>query len=120
MPEVAVISSGENNQYGHPHDNVLSRLRDADVKVYRTDLQGDIIIRSDGINLTVETQRNAEIPTNPTVLPVDDYSYIGNINSKRFHRLDCHTLPAEHNRVHLESREHAIESGYDPCGNCKP
>jgi competence protein ComEC len=120
MPEIAVISCGSDNRYGHPHDNVLSRLRDASVKVYRTDLQGDIIIRSDGFNLSVETQRNANIPTNPTALPVDDYSYIGNINSKRFHRLDCRTLPAEHNRVHLESREHAIENGFDPCGNCKP
>ena len=120
MPEIAVISCGANNQYGHPHDNLLSRLRDADVKVYRTDLQGDIIIRSDGINLTVETKRNADIQTNPTEHIVDEFSYIGNINSKKFHRLNCHTLPAEHNRVHLETREHAIDNGYDPCGNCKP
>ena len=120
MPEIAIISSGLENQYGHPHDNLLSRLRDADVKVYRTDLQGDIIIRSDGVNLTIETQRNADIPTNPTDLVVEDYTHIGNSRSNIFHRPDCKTLPAEHNRVHLETREHAEDHGFRPCQNCKP
>lgn len=48
MPQYAIISVGEDNSYGHPHDEVLSRLRDADVEVYRTDLDGDIICVSDG------------------------------------------------------------------------
>jgi len=120
MPEIAIISSGQNNQYGHPHDNTLSRLRDADVTVYRTDLQGDIIVISDGINISVETQRNAYITTNPTEPVVEEVSHIGNVNSKKFHRPDCSSLPAEHNRVHLETREHAIDNGFDPCGICKP
>ncbi len=45
-------------------------------------------------------------------------AYIGNKNSKKFHRPDCHTLPAEKNRVPLASYEDAINSGYTPCGNC--
>ena len=48
MPEYAIISVGEGNSYGHPTDNNLSRLRDADVTVYRTDLNGDIFVTSDG------------------------------------------------------------------------
>jgi len=132
MPEIAIISVGVNNQHKHPHDDTLSRLRDADVKVYRTDLQGDIIIRSDGKNLTVETQRNLDIPTNPTDVSnlhtdstdtyIDEitHTHIGNARTKKFHTLICHTLPEEHNRVHLESRDHAINDGFDPCGNCKP
>ncbi len=48
MPQLAVISCGKNNSYGHPHDEVLSRLHDADVTVYRTDLEGTVIISSDG------------------------------------------------------------------------
>ena len=43
-PETAVISCGANNAYGHPTEDTLSKLRDADVNVFRTDLQGDIII----------------------------------------------------------------------------
>lgn len=56
MPQYAVISVGEDNSYGHPTDDVLSRLRDADVTVYRTDLHGDIICYSDGETLYFETE----------------------------------------------------------------
>lgn len=54
MPQYAVISVGKNNSYGHPHDEVLSRLRDADVTVYRTDELGDITCISDGKTVTFE------------------------------------------------------------------
>ena len=54
MPEYAVISVGKNS-YGHPADDVLSRLSDARAKIYRTDLIGDIAVMSDGKNLKVIT-----------------------------------------------------------------
>lgn len=60
MPQYAVISVGEGNSYGHPADNTLSRLRDAEVTVYRTDLQGDIVCKSDGTNVTFSTDKNAD------------------------------------------------------------
>ncbi len=52
MPQYAVISVGAGNSYGHPDDTVLSRLRDADVTVYRTDLDGDLYCTSDGKKVT--------------------------------------------------------------------
>ncbi len=57
MPKYAVISVGKNNN-GHPSEAVLSRLKDADAIVYRTDLQGDIIASSDGSNITITTSEN--------------------------------------------------------------
>lgn len=54
MPEYAVISVGADNTYGHPTDAVLSRLRDADVQVYRTDRDGHIVFRGDGNTLWPE------------------------------------------------------------------
>ena len=63
MPEYAVISVGTDNSYGHPTEDTLSRLRDADVKVYRTDMQGDIICTSDGKTVTMQASRNADIDT---------------------------------------------------------
>lgn len=62
-PEYAVISVGKNNSYGHPTDAVLSRLRDADVEVYRTDMQGDIICTSDGKEVSFTVDRNAAANT---------------------------------------------------------
>ena len=57
QPKYAVISCGADNEYGHPHDDTLSRLRDADVTVYRTDLNGTIVCRSDGVDLTFTTEK---------------------------------------------------------------
>ena len=47
-PEVAIISCGAWNRYGHPSQVVLDRLRAANVKLYRTDLQGEITITTKG------------------------------------------------------------------------
>jgi len=47
-PNIAVISVGKNNTYGHPNQEVLSRLQDKGVRVFRTDMQGDIVLESDG------------------------------------------------------------------------
>ena len=121
MPEIAIISCGSNNQYGHPHENTLSRLRDADVTLYRTDLQGDIIIISDGMNVSVTTEKNTDVRTNPTDdNESNEENYIGNKNSKKLHRPDCKTLPAEQNRVFFETVQDGLNAGYEPCKNCKP
>lgn len=63
MPEYAVISVGSGNSYGHPTEEALSRLRDADVTVLRTDMQGDIICKSDGNKVSFTVERNADADT---------------------------------------------------------
>lgn len=117
MPKYAVISVGSNS-YGHPSENVLSRLRDAGAQVYRTDLQGDIIMKSDGDNITVITSKNEYIQTNETTPEYNDEIYIGNKRSKKLHRPNCETLPSEKNRVEFTNLSDAINEGYSPCGNC--
>ncbi|MCM3900604.1 MAG: MBL fold metallo-hydrolase [Pyrinomonadaceae bacterium] len=47
-PVVAIVSCGEWNRYGHPAQAVLDRLKASGVKLYRTDLQGEITITSRG------------------------------------------------------------------------
>jgi len=53
-PEIAVISVGKDNRYGHPHQETLETLKKYGIKVLRTDLSRDIKIISDGINLEIK------------------------------------------------------------------
>ena len=46
-PEAAVISVGEENSYGHPGQATLDRLKERNIAVYRTDLEGTITIQED-------------------------------------------------------------------------
>jgi competence protein ComEC len=64
-PKYSVISCGEGNSYGHPHQEVLSRLASADVTTYRTDTNGTVIFASDGKTLTVETLKDSIEPRAP-------------------------------------------------------
>jgi len=61
QPEVAIISCGAWNRYGHPSQAVLDRLRAANpnVKLYRTDLQGEITITTRGkeSDMTIKTAK---------------------------------------------------------------
>ena len=58
-PRIAIISVGYNNSYGHPHTNVLERLNYFDVEIFRTDLDGTIIVIYHNGIITVErTGRN--------------------------------------------------------------
>ena len=124
MPEYAVIQVGKGNSYGHPTEATLSKLRDAGAKVYRNDLQGTIICTSDGETVSFSTEKNESVQTNPTATvtpePNDVGEYIGNKNSKKFHLPSCKNLPAEKNRVFFDSRQEAVDAGFDPCGNCRP
>jgi beta-lactamase superfamily II metal-dependent hydrolase len=47
-PEAAIISDGAWNRYGHPGQATLDRLKKANVKLWRTDLQGEIAITTKG------------------------------------------------------------------------
>lgn len=56
-PTYAIISVGKDNDYGHPHDEVINLLNKSNVKIYRTDISGTIIIKSDGYNIDVEESK---------------------------------------------------------------
>lgn len=61
-PKVAIISCGEWNRYGHPAQAVLDRFKAADIKLYRTDLQGEITITTRGRenDFAVKTAKEAK------------------------------------------------------------
>ncbi len=53
-PLYAVISCGDDNSYGHPHAEVLNRLRAAGTQMFRTDDQGTIVAVSDGTDIVFQ------------------------------------------------------------------
>lgn len=142
MPDYAVISVGKGNSYGHPADDTLSRLRDADVKTFRTDLNGDITFTSDGTKVTAKTQKTASDdkifspgstsqettpPANtekPSETPSSEgTTYILNTNTMKFHYPRCSSADSisENNRAeYTGKRDELIDKGYSPCGRCHP
>lgn len=139
LPEYAVISVGKNNEYGHPTDAVLSRLRDAESKVYRTDLHGDITFISDSYSLSVDTAKKSDadvfapgiVPTEPpqteppTNAPVETVTqdYVLNTNTKKFHYPNCSSakdIKPSNRSDYSGTREEIINQGYKPCGRCHP
>ena len=56
-PTYAVISVGEDNSYNHPHKEVLDRLEEIGSTVYRTDLDGNIIISTDGNKIMIDKEK---------------------------------------------------------------
>ena len=53
-PKIAIISSGENNSYGHPHQETLKRLKDIRCQIYETVQNGAITLQTDGNTLTID------------------------------------------------------------------
>lgn len=55
-PIHAVISVGEDNDYGHPHEATLQALAERNIPVYRTDKQQNVIFTTDGKTISVNTE----------------------------------------------------------------
>ncbi len=53
-PRIGIISCGRNNSYGHPHKELLNRLKEAGCKVYMTQNSGAIEIQTDGRKFWVD------------------------------------------------------------------
>lgn len=146
MPQIAIISVGDGNSYGHPTDNTLSRLRDVGAKVYRTDMQGDILCISDGKQVTVTVEKNQDADTliapvlhfqdiheektsEPIVREIvpptkaEGHDYVLNTNTHKFHNPECKSVKAMKDKNRLDyhgTRDSVIRQGYEPCKNCNP
>lgn len=46
-PQIALIGVGKNNKFGHPNEEVIERLESYGIKIFRTDLNGEIILMID-------------------------------------------------------------------------
>ena len=130
-PRYAVISYGEGNPYGHPHQEAVAALEATGAKVLRTAVDGTVVFTTDGTSIAYTTSPSARPRTSRQAAGVaagttareatqSETGYIGNLRSKVFHRPSCHSLPAPKNRVTFATRDEAIAQGYRPCRNCNP
>ena len=54
-PDIAIISCGRGNSFGHPAPDVLQRLESVGTTIYRTDLHGQISLETDGADVHIRT-----------------------------------------------------------------
>lgn len=62
-PDYAIISVGE-NEYGHPHEETLNNLKTVKAEIYRTDIDGSVVIESDtngNVNITTTKSYQEEL-----------------------------------------------------------
>ena len=121
MPTIAVISVENQNAYGHPDENTLSRLVDAEANIFETRWNGNITVKSDARRIEIYTAHWED--TTPAPTGFDDYTYVMNKNSKVFHYADCSSVGkmSEKNKVYSNlGRDEIIAQGYTPCKICRP
>lgn len=56
-PDYAVGSMGKDNEYGHPHDEIVEMLLDEGIPFFRTDKEGTITVRMDGEKVKITTEK---------------------------------------------------------------
>lgn len=133
-PQYAVIEVGEDNSYGHPSSETVTRWQNAGAQVLRTDELGNIVIVSDGTNITVSsdaqgndtsgiTQSESTSAAQSQQSGNADYSYVLNTSTKKIHTPDCSAVStiSEGNIEYSDKSLQQLESeGYKPCGLCDP
>jgi competence protein ComEC len=125
-PEIAVIMCGEDNTYGHPHEETLQKLSAAGVDIYRTDINGDIVITTDGqsysINNSITPFKFEPTPTVPVTSEPAAGAFVGSVKSEKYHYPSCRYAESivPENQIWFDSVQDAKNQGYSPCGVCRP
>ena len=115
--DISLISVGRDNAYGHPDDNVIRRLETLGSIIYRTDIDGTVIVCGNGKELSVDSYHIIDWDAENR-LKVDKGPIIGNLNSHVYHNDSCMSLPAEKNRIYFMYAKDAETAGYRPCNMC--
>ena len=57
-PDFAIISVANDKEHARPHDKAIARLLESGAKIYRTDMNGTVIVKTDGKTISIESERN--------------------------------------------------------------
>ena len=118
-PEIALISVGADNEFGHPAERTLKTLNENHVHIFRTDTDGEIEVICNDSEYNVLTERDSR----PQREAQHGDGYVLNNRTMKFHRPECEMANeiGEHNReISHENRWTLISYGYAPCGLCAP
>ncbi len=118
-PSFAVISCGKNNDYGHPHKEIITELKNRDITTYRTDKLGTIVASVNNDKLRFVSLDDNSVQNNEKY---EFKYYIGNKNSKKFHLHSCSGAKSTKykNKVFFFSKTEAMLRGYTACNTCNP
>ena len=123
-PEAAVISCGKNNKYGHPHIETLEKLLKRNIKMYRTDKQGTIMLSVKEGKIVFDKEESMDFTSgNGKKATIYTGNYILNTKSKKMHIPTCKNvsdIKEENKQESNLDRQTLINKGYTPCGYCKP
>ena len=134
-PDVAIISCGEDNPYGYPHQETLQTLKDNGIKTYKTNRHGTILVQTDGVSYQVITEEDflqlpeQAVQTSSQILGLvsvptsnDGYQYVASKKSKVFHKISCPHVGTikEDNLILFKTLEEAQASGRRGCKTCDP
>ncbi|WP_404331079.1 MBL fold metallo-hydrolase [Mesobacillus maritimus] len=82
-PSVAIYSAGVDNSYGHPHEEVVNRIKSSNINLYGTNVHGTIIVSTDGKDYKVLTKKDGTIsPISNNKLDTTDGSSVAPESSK--------------------------------------
>ena len=91
-PKYAIISAGNNAKYNHPAEQVLQRLRDANIQeknIYITNNQGTIWLTSDGTNIEIQTRQDINLDGTGQIGKVDILNICSFFNRINYSLLAC-------------------------------
>lgn len=66
-PAVAIYSAGKDNSYGHPHEEVVSLVQKSGIELYGTDVDGTVVVTTDGKAYMIETEKNGTIQSSENI-----------------------------------------------------
>lgn len=120
-PGYAVISAGKENDYGHPDKAILDRLEAAKVKIFRTDIDGTVIAKSDGKTITFDKKPSSPASSEKSNAAVADANrtvYYTEGGKSYHYSKSCSTL-SRSKKILSGKLSEVIKLGKaDPCDKC--
>lgn len=137
VPEYAVISCGEGNQYGHPAADTMEKLESMEIEVLRTDMQGTLVASTDGEKLEWNKQpcddytpggdtgtqpassgneKSSDSGKKQTEKNTEEMVWLSETGTKYHNKPNCGRMNPD--KARQVTKEQAESQGYDACKNC--